>query len=461
MPLALGSCLRPTEITLRLDTDVPCPTLGAQGGTAVIGGAPGDAPLATTSDCSGAAVPYTVGTLVVAPSGAKDETVRLAVVAGVTRRLDECAANQYDGCIVARRKLRFVPHTPLDLPVRLSLACVGVRCGDEQTCVEGKCVTADVDDPSFCTGGPTCGTPVVAEGGVDAGPADAGGDAGRDAAVVDADVSDGAAELLFAVGPAYGITADDTGLYWTVNDPLKDGGAIYRMLWNLIGTTSPPDTLQTYSTAVYGVASDNAGRAWVTGDFGTATPNGCANELSTQTKSGVDPGIYNCQARGILCGLAYAPTPQGLVASPLAVATAYVKGPGASAFSQASATTPNPSSYPQVRSISPATVVYLPQGTGLAAYDYPAGGALGASVDSGVGVAPAEIVGVGLGTTSTFVTATDGKVYALGAVGAKELASVKGARARALASDPAEPGPSLRRRRSGRQRHQKRESLNP
>jgi hypothetical protein len=59
------------------------------------------------------------------------------------------------GCIVARRTLSFIPHTPLTLPIVLRDDCIGVPCGPSETCVHGSCVSSNVDpddcvDPAGC-----------------------------------------------------------------------------------------------------------------------------------------------------------------------------------------------------------------------------------------------------------------------------------------------------------------------
>ena len=128
------ACLRPTQITVRLTTDVPCTSLM---GTSIYNGSGADGvPVTTTRDCVEGA-PHTVGTLVLAPSGNDNSAlVTITTVAGVNVRAEECtAANQWSGCIVARRKLRYERHEPLDLPIFLASACRDFACGEDETCV--------------------------------------------------------------------------------------------------------------------------------------------------------------------------------------------------------------------------------------------------------------------------------------------------------------------------------------
>ena len=140
--LALGSCLGPTEIRLHVHTNLPC-TDPAQPwqGVSVHAGTPGrtletKAPVLTTTACDAKGE---VGSLVVVPSGSDDQELGLLVIAGVSRKPEECAANHYQGCIVARRTVHFNRHTPVDLDVELSSDCVGLGCDFQHTCVAGAC----------------------------------------------------------------------------------------------------------------------------------------------------------------------------------------------------------------------------------------------------------------------------------------------------------------------------------
>jgi hypothetical protein len=153
-PLALGasfallltaSCRSPTQIVLRVHTNVPCTADNPWQGVAVYVGKPGrdveetSATLVTTTcDDSGS-----VGSLVVVPSGDNDDVVGLRVVAGVKRNPEQCEEAAYNGCIVARRSVRFTPHDTLELEVELAQDCVSVGCDPERTCIEGGCVVSE------------------------------------------------------------------------------------------------------------------------------------------------------------------------------------------------------------------------------------------------------------------------------------------------------------------------------
>ncbi len=147
------SCLDPTQITVVVSTDVRCEDTK---GTSFVGGRPGgldlDTPATSTTDCAQGRI----GTLVSTPSGDKNADAAFAVVMGVDRPVSECtSADHFKGCIVQRRLLRYIRHTPLELPVTMWLVCKDVECGPDTTCARsGKCVPARIGDPSRCAEGP-------------------------------------------------------------------------------------------------------------------------------------------------------------------------------------------------------------------------------------------------------------------------------------------------------------------
>lgn len=136
------SCRTATEITLTIRTNVPCAEVEGWRGVAVYVGKAGaesqeQAPTLVTTRCEREGE---IGSLVVVPSGAKDELVGVRVVAGISRRPEECLANGYEGgCIVSRRAIRFTPHTDLALDVDLLRNCLDIGCDPQNTCVAGSC----------------------------------------------------------------------------------------------------------------------------------------------------------------------------------------------------------------------------------------------------------------------------------------------------------------------------------
>lgn len=179
LPIALADCREPTQITLVLTTDAPCnSTQGTSITVGVLGAIETKPPVTTTATCN--ASTGRVGSLVVVPSGDKDDEVAIRVVTGVGQPAKSCIAPAYSGgCIVARRALRFVPHTPLTVPIDLSLNCLDVPCGTTETCVDGQCVSATIDNPDDCASGAGCVLSAPDGGTVDAG-ADAPADQSLD-----------------------------------------------------------------------------------------------------------------------------------------------------------------------------------------------------------------------------------------------------------------------------------------
>ncbi len=149
--VAAQACLAPTQLTLVVDTDVPCPEL--KGVAITVSDRPEGAETkgfvtAETSDCQAGG---RVGTLVVTPSDSGRAAI--VVVAGVTRPARECSsANGYEGCIVARRLVSFVDHTALVVPVRLEVDCLDVPCNAISTCSKGRCVSSEtICDDTDCS----------------------------------------------------------------------------------------------------------------------------------------------------------------------------------------------------------------------------------------------------------------------------------------------------------------------
>lgn len=142
--LVSSACAAPTEIKLSVFTDVPCSGDAEWHGIAVyVGGSDQNienkAPALTSTTCDHNGQ---IGSLVIVPSGSKSEELDLRVVAGISQNPEDCASHQYQGCIVARRSLRFSPHSELDLEITLSADCRGVGCDPGHTCIDGTCIEA-------------------------------------------------------------------------------------------------------------------------------------------------------------------------------------------------------------------------------------------------------------------------------------------------------------------------------
>jgi hypothetical protein len=162
---SLPSCQHPTEITVVVTTDLDCSMLK---GTSIAVGSPDSLasalPSSTALTCNGG----NIGTLVVVPSTSGDPELAIRVVTGVNESPDACDKDGYTGgCIVARRALHFIAHTPLTVPIVMRQDCENIPCnaaGQLKTCVKGQCVPAAIPDPTFCEGS-GCGEETLSRAG--------------------------------------------------------------------------------------------------------------------------------------------------------------------------------------------------------------------------------------------------------------------------------------------------------
>ena len=162
-----SACRDPTELTVVLTTDVVCSDLtGTFDHASIYVGTAEElthdlktlTPVAETVTCKGGQL----GSIVVVPG--KEESFALRIVGRLVN--SHCETDPKSGCIEARRRLGFVPHTPLRMPIVLSTACLNKVCDGDKTCVRGECVSSVVEG-SRCVGN-GCDENVF-----DAGPADA------------------------------------------------------------------------------------------------------------------------------------------------------------------------------------------------------------------------------------------------------------------------------------------------
>lgn len=136
-----AACQAPTQLELRVHTNLPCTDAAAWKGVAVYVGAPDGnlerkAPALVTPKCDASG---TIGSLVITPSESKDAELGIRVVAGLERNPEECAASSYQGCVVARRAVRFSRHDTIVVDVELAADCRNVGCDATHTCIDGQC----------------------------------------------------------------------------------------------------------------------------------------------------------------------------------------------------------------------------------------------------------------------------------------------------------------------------------
>ncbi|MDI1434988.1 hypothetical protein [Polyangium sorediatum] len=151
--LVASSCAPPTAITVDVFTEVDC----AENAEVSLTIAPdllslaSRAPSSTTRGCI---EPGRAGNVVIAPADDREKPLAFAIATRVDEgSIEECLTSPLpSGCIVARRQLRFSPNQELPMRVDLRIACQGIECPAEQTCVKGACVPAEVE-PERCVGG--------------------------------------------------------------------------------------------------------------------------------------------------------------------------------------------------------------------------------------------------------------------------------------------------------------------
>lgn len=161
--LCIDACRTPTAMTVRVVSDVPC---AAQRGAIVTAAGPseyeGAAPTGRATRCSpiGGGL-FDMGTIVLSPADDGSDRIGVRAVLGVARDAELCtAANNYAGCIVARRVLYYLPHTELTVELILRQECADVPCGPNTTCVGRVCRGAEID-PVRCESG--CGEDVLSD----------------------------------------------------------------------------------------------------------------------------------------------------------------------------------------------------------------------------------------------------------------------------------------------------------
>jgi formylglycine-generating enzyme len=177
MAMALPMCASPTALTVTVYSEISCekkPVVGLS--TAETNSQLRSKALATTSGACSA--DGKVGSVVLYPIDRTDGPVAVQIV---SRPDGEDPAtcteqNNYRGCIVARRELRFTPNKNVELRVDLRLSCLDRPCDASSTCSRGVCVNAKVECASSPCNEDALPSP-PGDAGVDAGSQDAGTDA--------------------------------------------------------------------------------------------------------------------------------------------------------------------------------------------------------------------------------------------------------------------------------------------
>jgi alpha-tubulin suppressor-like RCC1 family protein len=182
--LVTSGCRDATQLRLELKTDLPCDRVH---GVAITTGEHGrledrppslvvddwnQTPTLDATACDPATGKLRATLLV--PGGKKDAEIALKIVAAVNQpSVERCQPSAshaqdtgYEGCIVARRTLRYLKHEALTLPVGLNLDCRDKSCDGETTCYEGECLPARIPEDTLrrCLNDPArCGPDALFE----------------------------------------------------------------------------------------------------------------------------------------------------------------------------------------------------------------------------------------------------------------------------------------------------------
>jgi sulfatase modifying factor 1 len=277
----LPACRSPTQISVEVETDVPCAqvtmTTFTSGELGAIESLP---PTSESTECTG----NHLGTIVLVPSSAGDNaTVGFKIVTALGgESADVCsgaAAAGNPSCIVERRALRYIPHTPLQVIVDMTAACEGQVCDAQSTCVNGVCVNAVIPDPASCEGagcGDTVLGPLPDDGGVDA-TVGAPSDASTDAPI---DANDS------------GVTTPDSGA-----DAGADSGSVVATCTPGAQQCSSASSVETCGiNGIWGAPWPCATGSCVGGACAGFTPG-----TSSPSCAGGGPGLSNCGDGGESC----------------------------------------------------------------------------------------------------------------------------------------------------------------
>src|SRR5262245_12356609 len=117
------ACRSSTQIVWKLYSDVPCTSLRGVAfyAASTPSAAEGHGTPFVTHECRST---VELGTVVTQPEGASDDTVAFRAAVGFMRDARECTSrDDYKGCIVQRRRLRYVAHTSLEVAMVFRARC--------------------------------------------------------------------------------------------------------------------------------------------------------------------------------------------------------------------------------------------------------------------------------------------------------------------------------------------------
>jgi alpha-tubulin suppressor-like RCC1 family protein len=145
-----ASCREPTQLRLDVSTNLRCTEIREVGISVASapelaeGGLRDVSRLTTrTTSCRDGFI----GSLVVTPGTARGAIAIVAKYIDPARPdadLATCAAPDYTGCIVARRRFAFLDHTTLRVSVNLTADCKDIGCDVLSSCRDGRCADSEL-----------------------------------------------------------------------------------------------------------------------------------------------------------------------------------------------------------------------------------------------------------------------------------------------------------------------------
>ena len=155
LTLTLSSCAKdPTEVVVQVYSDVPCSAVAAvaAGPAGELGDRPASAISTVCDPMTGSR-----GDLVLVPKASDSGELAVEIrIRTDQAQPDDCLeSNHYDGCIVSRRILNYIPGRTVHMRIDLRNPCLDIPCSQTTSCVaqglSKACVTAHID-PSQCSG---------------------------------------------------------------------------------------------------------------------------------------------------------------------------------------------------------------------------------------------------------------------------------------------------------------------
>ena len=265
---ALIQCRAPTQVELRITTDIPCSDL--RGVSITVGGAPraieaSPADTITTSCSSGS-----IGSIFLAPGGNRDDTVAIRVIAGLGASPDDYVKDDRDRrFVVARRRLRFSPYETLIVPIALFTRCIATRCDALSTCVKQLACTGS-DLAGKCPAGEPCAT--LEEGAPLASDAGLSADGRADADASKLDAATGPPVMSLAAGSSHtcAVMLDGTARCWGNNDAgrLGDGTTTERHVPTAVQNLSNANSMVAGGAMTCARRTDGTVACWGNNAFG-------------------------------------------------------------------------------------------------------------------------------------------------------------------------------------------------